>query len=244
MSKTIFPFGSSLKTIHAQDARHSSIAPPARSRRCEMSRDDSICIVSVIAGNLEHPKNIRFDGFTEPPCPQAADEPSLPQIAFQNGWFSDVSHAPRVPGTLSRLSAVSRRLARGGGDDRSIELESAARVGRFHLRRLTQAANCRRIATLRALRQCWAFADSILDGTGDDRATGGVYAETAVPCFRPRGQQVDLVASLVEQRLLQGVTSRAVVIEVGNVARFLTGHFPFRNHAGSPPWRLHWRTPA
>jgi len=53
--------------------------------------------------------------------------------------------------------------------------------------------------------------------------------ERSFPVRRPC-----VVASLVEQRLQQGVTSRAVVIEVGNVVRSLAGHFPFRSLAGSP----------
>ena len=53
----------------------------------------------------------RFDRMTEP----GQEVSSLAGSAFQNGSFNDVSQASRVLGTLSRLSAVSRRLASGDG---------------------------------------------------------------------------------------------------------------------------------
>ncbi len=48
-------------------------------------------LASPKVGNLEHPKNIRSDGFTEPPCPPAAAASSLPRAAFQNRSFSATS---------------------------------------------------------------------------------------------------------------------------------------------------------
>ena len=56
----------------------------------------------------------RQDGFAEPPYSSAAKGLLPPRAAFQKGSFYDVSHAPRVLGTISRLSAISPRRMRVG----------------------------------------------------------------------------------------------------------------------------------
>ena len=60
--------------------------------------------------------------------PQMTTLPCPPRSGLVQGWFSDVSHAPRVPGTISRLSAVSRRFARVGGGDRRALAEEAGQA--------------------------------------------------------------------------------------------------------------------
>ena len=49
-------------------------------------------------------------------------------LRVKNGSFSDESHAPRVLGTISRLSGVSRCLARGGVSDRRALGRSAGHI--------------------------------------------------------------------------------------------------------------------
>jgi hypothetical protein len=64
--------------------------------------------VSEYVRLLKHPKNIRSDGFTEPPYPPAAKRLLSRRSAFQKGWLFGTGTTRRLPGWPDTTSAYEK----------------------------------------------------------------------------------------------------------------------------------------